>query len=122
MSDQGRVFLILDPTNKFSIDSVLRYGEPVFVLMDYTNPLNPSLFFREVEMNLRSLRYDPDIDWVAMTGPILPVALFTAKLTAMYPNGFKSLLFNANEGQYIDRKMNANSTSWEREEHGQPDR
>ncbi len=96
-----RVFQI-EATPRFNTVGVLKYG---------------TLFaaFREGEFKpfthgekeiLAALRYDafnPETDYICLTGPVINVSLFLATIVANYDGPFKILMFNANSSKYDER-------------------
>lgn len=89
------------------------FGECVFVFDKRT----PSLFSTEefvegIREELKKLKYDPDVDYIAFSGSVIAVALFYGTVMDEYGTA-RCLLFDANRDEYCERVI---ESIWDEEE------
>lgn len=58
----------------------------------------------EIIAALKHHGYDPAIDYICISGNVVPLAIFIATVTAEYGR-FKALLFDAKERNYVCREL-----------------
>lgn len=97
---------VLEANGRQNID-VSEYGNLMF-LFDHKNPRS-SIWETESVANeiceaLERCGYDPAIDYVCLTGTMIPLAIFIATVTAEYGR-FRALLFDARERNYVFREL-----------------
>ena len=99
---QPRVFFVTH-SQRFNTRSADRFGKAVFVMDDDTvSPFQTDRILRSIESRLQDEKFDPDNDFVALTGAHVFVALFLAHAVARY-SSVKALLFDAKSSRYQER-------------------
>lgn len=58
----------------------------------------------EIIAALNKCNYDPAIDYICISGSIVPLAIYIATVTAEYGR-FKALLFDAKDRNYVCREL-----------------
>lgn len=102
---KSRVFQV-EPTPRFDVTECREKGEIVYVGEMGFNPFDGEIVSK-VASRLTFLQFDPEKDYVCLTGSQLSVSLFLAVLTAMYPNqSLKLLMFHAKTSHYQERSFN----------------
>lgn len=99
-------------SQKFDMGDAKRYGTIVPLTEERIDPLNPpsvvSLFISQLE----NLDFDPEKDYVCLTGSQLVTAMFLAVLSARYEE-LKLLIFDSRNSSYCVRLFNADPFSEE---------
>jgi hypothetical protein len=98
-----RVFIPIKQEDKFNTSACEQYGERVFLLQaDGPSVFNTLEVLAVFEFELDTQGFDPLVDYIALTGPTIFVALFYALAHRKYPQ-IKTLLFDARKSQYNER-------------------
>ena len=100
---QSKVFFI-DGARNFDTNDAERFGNTVF-LSTFASPLNPEAYMQNCVHELDTHGFDVDRDFIALTGRTLQVSLFLAAVTRTWEAQVKLLIFDARNGQYIEREM-----------------
>jgi hypothetical protein len=100
-----RVFFV-EQTTRFNSSSALFYGQPVFVTApgDRIPPFRTDELLDRVHDVLDKEEFDPQRDYVALTGPHAAVALFYAQVLSRY-GVCNTLLFDAPTERYSMRTV-----------------
>ena len=99
----NKVYVFTAPTGRFNVDSAAQYGEIEYV----TLPKGANYFNTDTVMDLlgeRLAEYDPDADFLAVTGQSMLVALGTGLVLADFGR-VRLLLFDARTGRYVERTV-----------------
>lgn len=105
-----RVFF-LQGSDRFNTEPANRYGERVFLFTsDLPSPLNPSGVATHGLQRMEELRFNPEEDYVALTGPVVPLVVFISALVATYgDHALRFLIFDARHGTYQERHFHIDS-------------
>ena len=108
----SRVF-VLEPT-KLDVEKAKTYGTLVYVFNngDRRASIWTEEFIEQVMTRLQSLCYDPDGDYVAIVGHLVPMAVVIARLTYDYDH-FQALCFSSTEREYVVRVLGGDDTDEE---------
>ncbi len=99
-----RVFVI-EPPRKLTVDGAREFGEIHYLFNSDTrrssifDVLN---FTRDILDALTRNEYDPNTDYVCVTGSIITVSLMMAALGAKYKQ-FQILLFSSQQSKYVSK-------------------
>jgi hypothetical protein len=96
-----RVFLA-ESSTRYDVSAAKPYGEIVHLLKRPMSPFNTTAIVEEFRAALEEHQFDPDVDYVCMTGSSLVVALLLATLSAEYER-LHLLMFEATTSAYKDR-------------------
>ena len=83
MKTEGRVFFIQEGTARFNTEPAKRFGRRIF-LKSTASPFNTDSFLEECIKNLELQKFNPDTDFIALTGPSLNIALFLGAVMTVY--------------------------------------
>ena len=98
-TSKARVFFV-GRSDRFQTNAAEEFGERTFLRIT-TNPLETADFMREVVAELERERFNPDEDFVAMTGPALDLALFVGTIFGLWGDmNLKILVFEARRDRY----------------------
>ena len=105
ISQQPRAIFVAR-TPRFNVSSAEEFGDITYVFdAERTpSPLNTDEIINKILDELSSMNYNPTVDFIALTGPSLLVALFLT--CAMHDAGsqpVKTLMFDARYDKYIER-------------------
>lgn len=96
--------IILEPTS-LVVTSAKDFGEIVFVSeLSRFNLFNIDDIIEQTKDRLELIKYNPDEDFICLTGNAQKVAIFVAVISGMYSE-FSLLLFDAREAKYKERKF-----------------
>jgi len=103
----AKVFLVERPRGTIDLSTTEKYGEIVYIF-DH-NERRPSLFdvnqfMGAVLQKLKELEYKPEMDYICVTGGMIPVCLMIAAL-AYEGTEMNLLLYSATESKYIGRSL-----------------
>lgn len=110
----SRVFVI-EPTRPDFLQGLQEYGEVVFIFQGSRASLFSDDFQTQLIASLREHNFDPDEDFVAVTGKQVPLFIFAAAVVANYGE-VDALMFSSSERRYIQRTIGVveNETSTNR--------
>lgn len=103
-STPSRVLIVQDQSDRFDISGAHRFGEVEFLLDPDISPFNTDRVAMQIAKRLRELDYDPDRDFIALTGPALMLALFMGIVMSAYTEP-RILLFDAKARKYELRTL-----------------
>lgn len=104
----ARVFFITS-SPRFDLSSAEDFGDPVFITREREiSPFNVDAVMEAIDRKLTDHEFSSD-DYVALTGPSALVALFLGYLGGLR-RPIKLLIFNAAQGSYQSRVMDASQT------------
>lgn len=98
-----RVFFV-QRTGRFDTTPADRFGEKKFVVSAHASVFNPDSLFEEFTQSLDESKFNPDTDFVALTGQAIAVSMLTAYVLARWGR-MRALLFDARTGEYEERKV-----------------
>lgn len=87
------------------IDSARQFGRITYIFpphVDRCSIWDTEIFCNDALDRLKELHYDPAIDFIAVTGHIIPLVSLTAALISEYDK-IKVLFFNAADYSYNER-------------------
>jgi len=100
----AQVLFIADST-RFDITSARKFGVPVYLMASSaSSPFNPEGFFEELDAEITRIGFDPEGDFIAMTGPAVHMALFVAFMVRRY-DALNLLIFDARSSKYRKRRL-----------------
>ena len=97
-----RVFVI-ERYMPYDIRSVAEYGEPTYLTDGGLSPFAPSDVAKQVIASLEKQAFNPDRDFICMTGPSNIVAFMFAAVACEWES-FNVLVFNARGHKYQVRR------------------
>lgn len=101
----NRVFLF-EPV-KQRLSDVSRYGD-LFYLFDKDSERasiwDTAIMSDDIIASLEKHKYLPDVDYIAITGHLIPLAVMIAAVTNEYGK-FRALLFDAKDHSYCERML-----------------
>jgi hypothetical protein len=87
-----------------------RFGEVTYLFgaSDRRPPIWSDEFQAELAERLRARGYDPDVDYVVMTGHLATVALFVSAVHAAWPGSRpQALFYDKAQEDYVQRRLGA---------------
>ncbi len=107
----SRVFIF--ERTKQRVDGVLKFGVLTYIFDEHAQ--RASIFSTQdlsgdVIDSLELQRFDPERDYIAVTGHFVPVAVMLAAVGAFYGK-FKALLFDGVALSYVERVLGLSATS-----------
>jgi hypothetical protein len=106
-----RVFIPIMETAPFNTSAAEQYGERIFIFHRISPPVfNAPEVVGIFSLELEAQKFDPAMDFVALTGPTILVALFYALVCKRYDR-VKTLMFDARSGQYVERIVGLGKTA-----------
>lgn len=99
----SRVFFAQKST-RFDTKPAEQYGEVVYCTNEFSTPFNAEGFMQEILQTLTGKDFDPEADYIAFTGAVIPVALLSGAVLAAYPKA-RVLMFDARSGSYTERTL-----------------
>jgi hypothetical protein len=101
-----RVFLV-SRSERFNTQAAERFGMRTFLDVS-SSVFAVDKFIDEIYDKMVHERYQPGVDYIALTGPNLEVALLCATVFGAWPDREqKLLLFDARSGYYTERRVSA---------------
>lgn len=88
---------------RYNIRSAEEHGTPVFLEKD-AEVFNPQDVYDSTEAQLERVGFDPEKDFIALTGPFIETALVLAATLQRYPK-LRILLFSAGANHYRVRSL-----------------
>lgn len=105
MKDEARVFFLSNST-RFDTSSAEDYGIREWLFDREPNPFQTEAFRQEVTDRLVEVEFDPEIDFIALTGGSLQIALLLGFVMQAYKyDEISVLLFDARIGKYNSRTL-----------------
>lgn len=102
---EARVFQVA-PHSRYNTEGAKEFGEIVYLMEDIRiSPLRPEELISVIFRRLAELEYDPDIDFVVLTGGQYLVIIMSDCISYLY-GSYKALLFDAHAGGYVCRHLN----------------
>jgi hypothetical protein len=106
---ESRVF-VLQKQNRYDISSVKDYSKNIIYLAEdeRINQFDTFGFIDLIVYKLRKFEFNPDIDFICLTGSSVLLSLFLATITRRYNmhDNFKLLMFNSKTNKYQLRIAN----------------
>lgn len=99
----ARAFFIVEPSG-VSTEAAEKFGERVFLFTEFVNPFSVEKLMRETKERLELAEYDPDTDYIVLTGPCIHVSLFVGLVLLEWSRA-KLLLFDAPNSDYKERNI-----------------
>lgn len=106
---QPTTFFPTSPLPNQDWSDARRYGRPVFMTEGRGISLDGSgidAARARMEEQLAAFRFDPEIDFVVLSGPILHLCILVALVARMHC-AFRVLIFDANTSRYVLRRFSA---------------
>lgn len=99
-----RVFFLLN-SDRFMTEPAEDFGIRSFLFeRSLRSPLSPDELIEDCLALLEERNYDPTIDYIALTGPVIQLCMFFAAVFAHYGE-VKSLIFDARSEKYSERTL-----------------
>lgn len=95
--------IFAEPNKRYSVRAAERYGIRV-CLSQEVNPFDAQATISHFKSGLEGLFFDPDRDFVCLTGDVLSVALLLSTVLAVYGR-CTTLMFDASGSQYKQRRI-----------------
>jgi len=99
----AKVFLA-EPNDRYSLDAAALFGTVQYVVAEGLRPFKTPQAMRSLITGLERAGYDPEEDFLCMTGHALAVTLLVAAATQRFPK-VKLLLFDAASSEYKERVL-----------------
>jgi hypothetical protein len=93
------VFLA-NPNNRYDLSALEPYGDLEFITKDYLNPFNTEDCINSLRAGLE--RFNPEKDYLCMTGNLQVIAFMLMIATQMYPT-LRILMFDSVNSNYRER-------------------
>lgn len=100
---QSKVFFV-QGNMRFSTDLAKKFGEVHFFMERGHSPFNTKQVIDELTHRLSADDFDPELDYVALTGPSIAVSLMMLVLGSLYPR-IQVLIFDARYEEYRARTI-----------------
>lgn len=101
-----RVFFPIQ-SGQYNTQRATEYGERVFLIKtDDMSPFNTEVYGKIYRKELAQQQFNPDEDFIVLTGPLNFVALLFGIALARYRT-VKTLMFDARTSAYIERIVRA---------------
>lgn len=97
----GRPFLTM-PSRRFDISALRKYGQEMYLASETVGPFATDELTSQVDQSLDEHKFDPRVDYFAMTGPHTQVAIAFGLLLARYGR-VRALVFDAATEAYAVR-------------------
>jgi hypothetical protein len=98
----SRVFIFAPQDGRFNIDSAAAYGEVIPAYPEGVSPFNTDCLVDRLFETIES--FEPDSDFIAMTGNNIVVALAVALALSSYGR-LRLLIFDARTSKYVERSI-----------------
>ncbi len=99
------VFFVTEVAERFNIDQVREFGSPVLLFeKDNRSPYRVNDVIADIEKALRQNRFDPQVDYIALTGSYYMVLLMMATVANSYDE-FQVLMFSPAHDGYVKKKI-----------------
>ena len=103
----SKVFIIEPPRNNIDVSDAQKFGDIVYVF-DYDDRRcgvwQHVLFGQTILQRLESLGFDPESDYVCVTGAMVTVTIAIITI-AQYYDEFNTLLFNSVNNCYVGKRF-----------------
>jgi hypothetical protein len=101
--NKKRVFVVQN-AGHFNVDPAKKFGDVIFLIDEdeHVYPFDTEKLVQRFSDLLDEHDYDPELDFIAFTGPHILVALFFGIVMAYYENP-KVLLYDAKTSSYNER-------------------
>lgn len=95
----ARVFVIA-PSPRFDVRDLHRFGQVCYLTQSPNdiNPLAGNVAVQAITTMLEHWHFKPDVDMIALTGPVATVALTLAAAVGAYDGSLRVLVFDARDG------------------------
>ena len=99
-----RVFFV-QPNTRFDVKDAERFGETQYLLPNQhgLDHMNPTLCMRLINEALYSAGFDPDVDYVALTGPNVLLNYLVAIVFAA-SDPVRLLIYDQRDRKYVERR------------------
>lgn len=94
--------VLAEPAPRFDLSAAARHGDLVFLSSDIMNPFTTDGMVNIFRHRLKEIDFNPDKDFLCMTGSNLTVGVMMATAARMYPT-LKVLMFHAPTSDYRAR-------------------
>jgi len=94
--------ILAEPAPKFDLSKAETYGELVYLSRNKINPFNIDGLIGLLKHRLKEIGFDPNKDYVCLTGSNLAVPVLIGVLASEYET-FKLLMFHAGSSEYVVR-------------------
>lgn len=102
---QGSRVVFVQESPRFDVTAAGSHGTPFFLLeFREVSPLNIDRARDLILERLESIKFDPERDWIALTGPAILVATLAALAAARW-EPMRLLLWDARNERYVRRIM-----------------
>ena len=106
----SKVFIIERPRNNIDVSDARKFGDIVYVF-DHDDRRcgvwQITLFGQTILRRLESLGFDPESDYVCVTGAMVTVLIAIVAVAQRYDE-FNALLFNAVNNCYVEKRFRKN--------------
>lgn len=106
---EGRVF-VLQKQRRYDTTSVKLYSNKIFYIVrdEHINPFDTYSLIELIKHRLKEGYFDPEKDFICLTGSSVLLSLFLATLVRIYgvTDVFKMLIFDACRNKYQLRLVN----------------
>lgn len=100
--------VVLPDHSHYSVAAAQEFGEIVYLSTRKLDPLNPAACASLFRTRLEQIKFDPDNDFICLTGHQLTTALYLAVVTAIFPT-VRLLMFDARTSSYCERVFSTES-------------
>lgn len=101
MPTRPRTFIFAN-NDRFNTDNVVGFGDRKYIFRDRRSPFNVDDIIIDVWAKLIEEKFDPENDFIVLTGPMISVAVLLIAISSRYPR-FKLLMFDAAQSKYRER-------------------
>lgn len=99
----SKVF-VAQKSTRFDMKPAEAIGTVEYCTGEFSSPFNAEGMSQEILQTLTEKGFDPEVDFIALTGAVIPVALLTAVALATYPK-VRLLMYDARSGSYTERTL-----------------
>jgi len=99
----SKVF-IAEPNKRFSFDDAAKFGTITYISDIALNPFQPELVLFQMHSGLNSNKYNPEQDFICMTGNSL-ILSFMLVTVAQITDSMKLLMFDSRSSSYRERSF-----------------
>lgn len=98
-----RTFLPV-PNNRFNVDELSNFGPVQYLTTTHLSPFEGDEIMRNIRLGLKRNQYDPEKDYLVLTGNSVVLAYTMAVFVTEFPK-FKMLIFDARNSLYCPREF-----------------
>lgn len=96
----AKVFLA-EENRRYDLANAGDYGEIVYLTKRPVSPFNATEASRSYAQILREFEFNPEIDFICMTGNVTSMAILTATIAGTH-EFFRMLMYDASKSRYVE--------------------